>query len=267
MILLFVSYTSLLSWSLFLLFIHTSRPLVSLFRADKINEIHGAWFDPSNPVVPMNGSLRDDLMDWLLVEEQKADLVLTMGTSLCGMNADRVVRTSSEKFCSEPSPSPSGGGGGLGSVIIGFQQTQLDSICSLRIFARIDEVMLLLAREMNLAVDIKPYKFKGKSNHRYQIAYDSNTGRKDISKQYNLCLQRGAKIKLTSGPGKGYVGTVVRTPNMSGGPNCSYTLRLPCTRENSPAQGKEMSHYALGGWIIEAAMRGELKMLPIVNIV
>ena len=98
MILLFVSYTSLLSWSLFLLFIHTSRPLVSLLRADKINEIHGAWFDPSNPVVPMNGSLRDDLMDWLLVEEQKADLVLTMGTSLCGMNADRVVRTSSEKL-------------------------------------------------------------------------------------------------------------------------------------------------------------------------
>jgi len=86
----------LVSFSSF--YTHFASSLVSLFRADKINEIHGAWFDPSNPVVPMNGSLRDDLMDWLLVEEQKADLVLTMGTSLCGMNADRVVRTSSEKF-------------------------------------------------------------------------------------------------------------------------------------------------------------------------
>lgn len=248
---------------------HDGLPQKARIPQNKINEIHGAWFDPSNPVVPMDGSLRNDLLTWLLEEEQQADLVLTMGTSLCGMNADRVVRTASEKYTSQNK--------GLGSVIIGFQQTQLDDVCSLRIFARIDEVMLLLAREMNLDVNIKPYKFISSLNHCYQLAYDPITGKKDSSKSFNLCLQTGARIKLTSGPGENYVGTVIRTPMPprrmgsvnGGGPNnyaYSYTLQLPCTRENSPQQGKTMSYYALGGWMIEAAMRGELNMLPIVNV-
>jgi hypothetical protein len=36
-----------------------------------INEIHGSWYDPSNPVVPMQGSLRGDLFSSLLHWEQK----------------------------------------------------------------------------------------------------------------------------------------------------------------------------------------------------
>ena len=97
---------------------HDGLPQKSGYPQSALNEIHGGWFNPSNPVVPMNGSLRDDFYSWMIEEEERADLVLTMGTSLCGMNADRIVSTASNKFCQL--------GVGLGSVIIGFQQTTLD---------------------------------------------------------------------------------------------------------------------------------------------
>merc|ERR1712167_211670 len=121
---------------------HDGLPQKAGFPQSKINEIHGGLVRLEQSGLPMDGSLRDDLYEWMLREEQEADLVLTMGTSLSGMNADRVVETASRKRVDR--------GVGLGSVIIGFQRTQLDDICSLRIFARIDEVMLLLAREMRL---------------------------------------------------------------------------------------------------------------------
>ena len=40
-------------------------PQKAKFPQEALNEIHGAWFDPSNPVVPMSGSLRGDLFEWL----------------------------------------------------------------------------------------------------------------------------------------------------------------------------------------------------------
>lgn len=234
---------------------HDGLPQKAGYPQSALNEIHGAWFDPSNPVVPMNGSLRDDLHDWMLEEEERADLVLTMGTSLCGMNADRVVSTCSEKFCQT--------GVGLGSVIIGFQRTQLDAICSLRIFARIDEVMLLLAREMALNVATKPYVFHGTSNHVYNMPYDQHGQKTSNGTTTKLNLQRGAKLRLTSGPGKGYIGHVVQTTTMKGG--YAFSVQFPCTREHSQHQGKKPSRYALGAWMIEAACRGELDTIPVVN--
>jgi len=52
-----------------------------------MNEIHGGWFDPSNPVVKMAGNLRPDLFSRLLKAESDADLCLSVGTSMVGMNA------------------------------------------------------------------------------------------------------------------------------------------------------------------------------------
>jgi NAD-dependent SIR2 family protein deacetylase len=240
---------------------HDGLPQKAKFPQARINEIHGAWFDPSNPVVPMDGTLRDDLHYRMIQDKEKADLVLTMGTSLCGMNADSMVSTASTKFCTE--------GRGLGSVIIGFQRTPLDQMCSLRIFGRIDEVMCLLAIEMELQLDIDPYSFTGSGckNHVYQMPYDKNGQKLEEAgaPTMRLNLQRGAKLRLTAGPGKGYEGTVARTPNMNGGQEYAYTVNFPCTRENSPAQGKATYSYALGGWMLEAAARGELHLLPVVN--
>merc|ERR1711953_71682 len=96
-----------------------------------INEIHGGLFDPSNPVVSMNGSLRSDLFQDLLVCERKADLVLTLGSSLAGMNADRLVKTCSDRAGRAK-------GDVQGSVIVALQTTPHDAAASVRIYATID---------------------------------------------------------------------------------------------------------------------------------
>lgn len=44
---------------------HDGLPQKAGFPQEKINEVHGAWFDPSNPVVFMDGTLRGDLVDWM----------------------------------------------------------------------------------------------------------------------------------------------------------------------------------------------------------
>jgi|MDSY01.1.fsa_nt_gb NAD-dependent SIR2 family protein deacetylase len=124
---------------------HDGLPQKAGFPQEKLNEIHGAWFDPSNPVVPMSGSLRTDLFNDLLEWEKKCDLVLSMGTSMCGMNADRVFTTCSTKALKQ---NP----GAIGGVIINLQCTQFDHLSALRIFAPIDLVMKMLLEELKTPV-------------------------------------------------------------------------------------------------------------------
>lgn len=244
---------------------HDGLPQKAGFPQQAINEIHGAWFDPSNPVVPMSGSLRDDLYAWMEREEQEADLVLTMGTSLCGMNADRMVSTPSQR-CIEQ-------GIGLGSIIIGFQRTQLDNLASLRIYGPIDHVMKLLAEEMSLDVQktiYRPnYPAGARCNprfHKFRVPYDKYGHPTTDGSTTLLSLDKHSRIQLTAGPGKGYVGLVERLPEeQMVSSKCAYTLRLPLCREGDPMQGKQLVNYAFGQWMVEAACRGELHMLPIVN--
>ena len=77
-----------------------------------------------------------------------------------------------------------------------------------------------------------------------------------------LDLSVGAEIKLTAGPGKGFVGRVLQTP----GPRnqLTYTVELPSTREGA-SLGKGKQVYALGSWMIEEACAGKLHLLPVVN--
>jgi hypothetical protein len=64
------------------------------FPAQKVNELHGSWLDQkSNPIIKMSGSLRGDLFEWLMAMEEKADFVFAVGSSLSGLNADRLVTT------------------------------------------------------------------------------------------------------------------------------------------------------------------------------
>merc|ERR1719440_2629964 len=114
-----------------------------------LNEIHGAWYDPSNPVVPMSGNLRDDLIKHMLHWEDQVDLCLALGTSMVGMNADRMAVAPAERR-------RHGRKGALGTVIVALQQTQYDSLSSIRIFATIDRTMELLAQEMALTVPLQP---------------------------------------------------------------------------------------------------------------
>lgn len=238
---------------------HDGLPQKAGFPPEHLNEIHGAWYDPSNPVVPMSGSLRDDLMKWLLEWEQKADLVLAMGTSLCGMNADRVVTTCAEKCVNRHK--------GLGAVIISLQRTQYDEISSLRIYAKIDEVMAMLAKEMRLHVKPQslyvpnvPLKYIVEPDV-YRVPYDSN-GKitKDSSKMQVWDLRKGAEVRITEGPGIGYVG-VVTGKRVDG----HYRVTLPLQRQGHKDQGKVWSVYVLGSWWLETAVNGRFPLLPVVN--
>merc|ERR1711966_174481 len=83
----------------------------------------------------------------LLECERKADLVLAVGSSLCGMNADRLVSTCAKRARSSVPSDPV-----LGSVIIALQKTPHDANSSLRIFATLERVFELLAAEMSLTI-------------------------------------------------------------------------------------------------------------------
>ena len=112
------------------------------FPMSKLNEIHGSWFNRNNPVVMMDGGLRHDLHAWMVHMERECDVCVAMGTSLCGMNADRVAAASAAR-------------GGL--VIINIQETPMDGEASLRIFARCDDVWGLVAKRMRLKIDTQTY--------------------------------------------------------------------------------------------------------------
>ena len=95
---------------------HDGLPQKAGFPQRDLNEIHGAWYDPSNPVVMMSGQLRSDLFEWLLQWERQADLVLTLGTSLSGMNADRMVVAAAMRQQASK---------GQGAVIVSLQRTKV----------------------------------------------------------------------------------------------------------------------------------------------
>ena len=45
----------------------------------------------------MDGSLREDLLAALLEAEERADLCLALGSTLCGMNADRIAASVAQR--------------------------------------------------------------------------------------------------------------------------------------------------------------------------
>lgn len=70
---------------------HDGLPQKAGLPQHRINEIHGALYDPGNPVVQFNGGFRAE-PEWrdLQGAVRKADLVLVLGTTISHMNADQV---------------------------------------------------------------------------------------------------------------------------------------------------------------------------------
>lgn len=94
---------------------HDGLPQKAGFPQAALNEIHGSWFDPANPVVPMDGNLRADLVARLRQTSHDADLVLSIGTSMSGVMADQLVSSVGRRAVREisrlegtstPNPSP-----------------------------------------------------------------------------------------------------------------------------------------------------------------
>jgi len=241
---------------------HDGLPQKAGFPQNHLNEIHGSWFDPSNPVIPMSGTLRTDLSQWMEEWENKTDLTIAMGTSLCGMNADSCVEVPSLKYKDD--------GVGHGSVIVGLQRTALDEICSIRFYCRIDLVVALLARELGIVVpeytpyvpDVDPEAIV--SADKFKIPYNKKGLKSDDPDEWIVWdLNEQSQMKVVSGPGKKFKGRII-PPTLR--PNDThYKFRCPKIREGSKEHGKLLKSYVLGKWWVEMATKGLWHQIPIVN--
>lgn len=260
---------------------HDGLPQKSGFQQELLNEIHGSWFNPSNPVVKYSGNLHTPCYEQMLDDASTADLVLVLGTSLGGLNADQVATRAAERSLElDKNNRPIS----LGTVCINLQQTPHDGEMTLRLFGKSDDYLKLLLTELGL--DMSPLKtlqtkvFWPKES-RVLIPYDSN-GRllkswknKKESASENpedhsaseerwmwLDLSIGSKIQLVSGHncvGSGQPqfkhithgrGSVVRRNEAC----CAFTLNI---------EGATMK---LGFWWLDSALRGAVEELPVVNL-
>lgn len=254
---------------------HDGLPQKAGCPQHKINEIHGAWFDPSNPVVKYSGSLRNDLYSWMKESAKTADLVIALGTSLSGLNADRMVVDCAERE------------GSLGSVMINLQQTQLDGMMSLKIYGKTDDVLSSLVERLHEKGKLKQTsqdflksceklqnwsELLKMNRYKFKIPYDKNGNKLlkkdgempgDKSRWTTWDLSENARVKLH------------RKNNCKGSEQPSY-VKLPGVigavvgfddqaKSVVVGFGRSKSVY-VGGWWIEAAMNGTVDTLPIVNV-
>lgn len=119
--------------------------------------IHGEIGSAANPVVAMSGSLRPDLLARLEAWERSADVVLALGSSLCGMRSDGIVARVAQRAAAaagddEPGNTPPVA---LGTVIVSLQRTPHDATSSFRAFAQLDDFAAMLCDELGLADELR----------------------------------------------------------------------------------------------------------------
>eukprot|EP00568_Trieres_chinensis_P016521 CAMPEP_0183327332 /NCGR_PEP_ID=MMETSP0160_2-20130417/83707_1 /TAXON_ID=2839 ORGANISM="Odontella Sinensis, Strain Grunow 1884" /NCGR_SAMPLE_ID=MMETSP0160_2 /ASSEMBLY_ACC=CAM_ASM_000250 /LENGTH=486 /DNA_ID=CAMNT_0025495457 /DNA_START=1002 /DNA_END=2462 /DNA_ORIENTATION=- len=221
---------------------HDGLPQKAGFPQEKMNEIHGAWFDPSNPVVQFSESLRGDLFEWMLEVEKKADLCLCLGTSLSGMNADRVAENPAKR-------SLRGDSRVLGTAIINLQRTRLDKSACLRIWAPLDDVFALLAQELSLDVNMSPPP----PAPAVSLVPYGGDGLPSLSTKdlMVLDLSIGKKVRISQ-------------------PESSKADRVMTVKRHyeDGSIGLSSRGYSsrLGNWWIRGALEGTVQRLPVVNV-
>jgi len=234
---------------------HDGLPQKAGFPQKDVNEIHGAWYDPSNPVVPMSGTLREDLIKRMLDWEERVDLCLALGTSMVGMNADRMAVSPAER-------ARKGQRGALGTVIVSVQQTQYDSISSLRIFSTIDQVMEMLATELKLQVPEPPaHRPWAQAPVLKDLPYTAD-GLRNASGRLTLDLRPGSKLRVVDQPdwdkdAYGNVCEVIESPESRANEGHISILFGKAGTKRSIVR-------VLGRWWLDAAIEGSVERLPLV---
>lgn len=233
---------------------HDGLPQKAGIPQEKVNEIHGAWFDPSNPVVQFNGHLRGDLFEWMERTEKAADLCLCLGTSLSGMNADRVAEKPAALFW--------GARRGLGTVIVNLQRTRLDGRSTIRIWGKLDEVFSMLARELGIPaeavagpprrIDVGPAAgaAAGEGEDVFDVPYGAD-GVLDGSVRTRLNLREESEVRIAP---SGAVNFGKRGRVMGKTPDGDFLIGFTKLRPS-----------VLGRWMVAAAVRGAIPVLPVVN--
>jgi NAD-dependent SIR2 family protein deacetylase len=276
---------------------HDGLPQKAGMPHHAVNEIHGAWFDPSNPVVQMNGNLRSDLFEELLEWEQKCDLCLAIGSSLSGMNADILVescgRRSFEKFNDIRNSNHNHDEASQfigGSVIISYQSTRLDNLASLRLYGSINMILEALLRELNIVnISMDPTSVNilsdsieycnGRviSEDVYEIfGYDLKNGYRSSNPLDRLILdlREDQQVCIPHGSTQGSVGTVMNRTKLG---NYKILFHVPLSQTKKKSSNDQQSQHKdapqrmktvpwrteLGKWMILSALNGQAKYLPI----
>lgn len=227
---------------------HDSLPQKAGYPQHKLNEIHGSLHDPANPIVPYEGSLRDDLFDWLHLWQARADAVLALGTSLSGFNVDSLAEVAAEK---------------RGLVIVNLQKTPYDQGCSLRIFAKVDDVLERLASELGLAERVRPMESVYAPRYAegmqvgddvFIVPFDRETGEPrptDQARWATWDLRVGKRVRLTGGPYANDVGRVVDKAA-----DGSYRIRFEDSIHPAFKVKRRPFSLWLGSWWLEEATHG-----------
>jgi len=206
----------------------------------------------------------------MIEQETKADLCLCVGTSLSGMNADRMAVTPAKK-CDIPSDRRENAVTAIelanatcfGTVMINLQRTHLDEKCTLRIWAKLDDVFALVAKKLGLTADDLepppvPFPLPATSVERVyplprygvrlpQVAPDSTTV---------LDLRDGATVHIVI-PEASTSGMVAVVAGEDDEGNFLFEMRR---------EGKLTRHSLLGRWWVRDAMRANVPRMPIMNV-
>lgn len=239
---------------------HDSLPQKAKFPQHALNEIHGSLHDIANSIVPFEGTLRDDLYEWMEAWKQKAKLCLALGTSMSGFNCDSVAETIGERYIDEVDISTRN----RGLVICNLQETQYDHLAKLRIFAKTDDVFEMLAEELGFKSELETTreeiyslpdwivsnKVETKPDVFY-VPFDPDTALPDENKTVKWDLRIGARLKLTGGPYAGDEGVVVAK-------SAEGHWRVQFSNSIHPVFNVRRRKFSLwlGSWWIEMAMLG-----------
>jgi len=143
-------------------------------------------------------------------------------------------------------------------IIVNLQETQLDNICTLRIFAPLDEVLGLLATKLGLP-EYKGVLEAPVNNNTFVLPYDQRSGKYSKTKTCTLDLNEGANIKVLLGNYAGCRGVVGKK-----NPQGHYNVQVFSPVEGMP--GVEITNdHLLGSWWLEEAKKGLITYLPVVQ--
>jgi hypothetical protein len=239
---------------------HDGLPQKAGLPQEYINEIHGAWHAPDNPVIVMTGLLREDLAKDVEDCARDADLCIAVGTTMCGMSADCVPIDTAERAAKRLP-------GQLGSVIVGLQRTVHDERATLRIFSRCDDVFELLAE--TLALEVAPALVgeywvppvligRGHEEYLFDVPYSAMGEKKDRGAPLSWDLREDAEVVIPRGNHAGAQG-VVDGLDREGNLRCIFKLKPKVGNLRAPVP------LLLGRWWIQSAVDGTVPTLPVVN--
>lgn len=206
-------------------------------------------------------------------DAETADLVIVLGTSLGGLNADQVATNAAERSL----PGYRGPRGALGTVCINLQQTSEDGEMTLRLFGRSDDLLPILLQELGFP-PLRPSATHWPKESRALVPYDKD-GRRlpEGAPKMWLDLSNGAKVRITPGhniqgakqpqymhigakhPREARAGSSIRP-----GPGLG-SVRTRDESASSFMLDIEGASMRLGLWWLDSAVRGAVEALPVVN--